>query len=265
MLRRILYKLSPLLLIISGTAFILGVYSLTPQLARADSATQTYHCESEDYAEVFPSGLTVWEERTSDTRASFECTDKIPISAGAGTHNAYEVTATCGDTATPQYEQILNSDKKTTGYFVGCSDGSHADVSQKDASVVPSASNQLTGIPANPGASCDLSRKVYEIPTWYQYLDGEADFQGICRPILNLKDNLQNSVVAVLLGVFEIIIFIAAIIAVAFVLVGGFQYMLSQGEAERSKNARTTIINALIGLAITLSATAIVKLIGQTL
>lgn len=54
-------------------------------------------------------------------------------------------------------------------------------------------------------------------------------------------------------------------VAVGFIIFGGFQYMLSQGEPERTKGARSTILNALIGLAISLSAVAIVNLIGRNL
>ena len=45
----------------------------------------------------------------------------------------------------------------------------------------------------------------------------------------------------------------------------GISYVLSQGEPERAKKARGTILNSLIGLAIAIFSTAIVNFIGNTL
>ena len=56
------------------------------------------------------------------------------------------------------------------------------------------------------------------------------------------------------------------IIAVAIVLYGGFQYMISGGEEEKTKKARGWITAGIIGLAIILSAWAITTfVIGQLL
>ena len=54
-------------------------------------------------------------------------------------------------------------------------------------------------------------------------------------------------------------------IAVVMEIFGGCQCMLIQGNPEQTKGARSTIINALIGLAISISAVAIVNLIGKNL
>jgi hypothetical protein len=47
------------------------------------------------------------------------------------------------------------------------------------------------------------------------------------------------------------------IIAVAIVLLGGFKYMVSGGQEEKTKDARNLIVSGIIGLAIILSAWAI--------
>lgn len=46
---------------------------------------------------------------------------------------------------------------------------------------------------------------------------------------------------------------------------GGFQYLISQGEADKIAGARKTILNAIIGLAIAMLATGIVAFIGGQL
>lgn len=97
-------------------------------------------------------------------------------------------------------------------------------------------------------------------PTWYKYLD-----VGFGTDECNINFNLLTDLPKVLLAVFEIILRVGGLLAVFFVLFGGVQYILSQGEPEKTKGARTTIVNALVGLVITLSAVAIVNVIGKNL
>jgi hypothetical protein len=54
-------------------------------------------------------------------------------------------------------------------------------------------------------------------------------------------------------------------VAVAFVIYGGFQYINSRGEPDRAASGRKTIINALIGLVLAMIAVAIVSFIGRSL
>lgn len=98
------------------------------------------------------------------------------------------------------------------------------------------------------------------IPTWYKYLGGDSS-DGRCVPVFTIPDDIG----AVLLAVFEILLRIGALVAVGFIIYAGFQLILAQGEPERIKGARSTIINALIGLIITILATAVVNLIARNI
>lgn len=98
------------------------------------------------------------------------------------------------------------------------------------------------------------------LPPWYKYL-GSNDFAGKCTPVFNLEQDIPK----VLLAVTEILLRLGGLAAVVFVIYGGFQYLTSQGEPDKAKAARTTIINAIVGLVIVTLATAIVNLIGQNL
>lgn len=98
------------------------------------------------------------------------------------------------------------------------------------------------------------------LPTWYKYLNGE-DIAGKCTPIFNLETDIPR----ILLALLEIALFIGGIVGVLFIVYGGFQYLTSQGEPDKAKNARTTIVNALVGLVIASVASAIVNLIGNNL
>lgn len=104
------------------------------------------------------------------------------------------------------------------------------------------------------------------IPKWYKYLPYEADSTGNDCSINLGEDGLKGDGLAKLLpvglAVIEMLLAVAGIVAVAFVIVGGFNYILSQGEPDHTKAALSTIINALIGGAIAIVATAVVAFIG---
>lgn len=104
---------------------------------------------------------------------------------------------------------------------------------------------------------------MYGLPTWYKYLDGEI-VNGQCE-IANVDITNPEMFLPIGLAVMEILLRIAAMVAVAFVVYGGFQYMTSQGEPDKTKSAKDTILNAVIGVLIALFATAIVRFIGARL
>ena len=104
------------------------------------------------------------------------------------------------------------------------------------------------------------SNAIQLVPTWYKYL-GEDTSHGKCVPVFIV--DRPDDYVRVLLAIFEIILRIGGIAAVVFVMYGGFLYLTSGGEPEKTRNGRSTIINALLGLAITTSATVIVNVLGR--
>ncbi len=97
-------------------------------------------------------------------------------------------------------------------------------------------------------------------PTWYKYLNPRF-VEGECRLDVNFLSDLPK----ILLAVFEIILRVGGLLAVGIIIFGGIKYVISQGEPEKTKGARTTIVNALVGLVISLSAVAIVNVIGKNL
>ncbi|MGH7158302.1 MAG: pilin [Candidatus Saccharimonadales bacterium] len=113
-------------------------------------------------------------------------------------------------------------------------------------------------------AQCDGSQTFFGLPAWYKYLDLEADPTGRgCR--LSDAFSFPGDLGLVALAALEIALRLAGLVAIAFVIYGGFQFITSQGEPEASKQARQTIINAIIGLVIALFATVFVAFIGTRL
>lgn len=96
-------------------------------------------------------------------------------------------------------------------------------------------------------------------PTWYKYLS--SDSANACSPVITGLSDIWLIVAAVI----EILLRVAALVAVVFVISGGFKYITSQGEPENTAHARGAIINALIGLVIAVSAAVIIGYIARSI
>lgn len=112
------------------------------------------------------------------------------------------------------------------------------------------------GQPCTPGGGGFLG-----FPPWYAYLNGTIDSHGACLPAFQGIGDVWLVVAAVI----EILLRIAAIVAVIMIIYGGFSYTTSQGDPEGTKKARNTLTNALIGLAVAVSAAAIVSFIAKSI
>lgn len=72
---------------------------------------------------------------------------------------------------------------------------------------------------------------------------------------------IQGSIPAVLRVIFAL----AALLSVVFVAVGGLKYTLSNGDPQGMAKAKNTILYALVGLVIAISAFTIVGFVGSRL
>lgn len=107
------------------------------------------------------------------------------------------------------------------------------------------------------GATTDPG--FFGFPTWYAYLGSHVDAaSGAC-----VVDFDMTKIPLVLLAVVDILLRIAALVAVAFVVVGGIKYTTSQGDPQAAANARETIIGSVAGLAIASVAATLVSFIGN--
>jgi hypothetical protein len=94
-------------------------------------------------------------------------------------------------------------------------------------------------------ASCSSTSSFLAFPTWYEYLPSTT-VGGICTPQLNTLTDVWLIVAAAI----EILLRVAALVAVGYTMYGGFRFITSQGEPGKTAQARDTIINGLAGLAI---------------
>lgn len=120
---------------------------------------------------------------------------------------------------------------------------------------------------------CDGSSSLLGFPTWYKYLEVKHTPEKGCEILMPQTTNADGTesvdiggvILPILAAIVEILLRIIGLAAVVFVIYGGVQFVISQGEPEQIKNARTTIFNALIGLVIAIFASVIVNLIARSI
>jgi len=116
---------------------------------------------------------------------------------------------------------------------------------------------------ASTTSTCDPSRTFFGLPVWYKYLpvpagNGPCDFSKVqLWP--------PNDLPLIGLAILDDLLRVAGIVAIAFVIYGGISYVTSQGEPDKTKQAMSTILNALIGLAVTIVAVGFISFIGNQL
>ena len=95
-----------------------------------------------------------------------------------------------------------------------------------------------------------LSQRFFSFPTWYRGLPcdtgNEINLEG--------KDIGTDVVFPIALNIIDIALRVVAIMAVGFVIYGGFRYVTSRGEPEQTKKAQDTILKAIIGAVIAMVA-----------
>jgi len=126
---------------------------------------------------------------------------------------------------------------------------------------------------AAPASDCNSSANFFSFPTWYRGLATGSDPDGQATPG-NTDDNCKfdpngknpgEIVFIIALNVIDIALRIVAIMAVGFVIYGGFRYIISRGEPQDTKNALDTILKAVIGLAIAMVSAIVVSFLVNRL
>ena len=74
----------------------------------------------------------------------------------------------------------------------------------------------------------------------------------------------DKSVKGAILEVIQIMLGFAGIIAIFFVIIGGYRYIFDSGNSEQAEKGKKTVVNALIGLVIIFLSFAIVTVVSKT-
>lgn len=111
----------------------------------------------------------------------------------------------------------------------------------------------------------NCTSRFLTFPAWYRGLPRDADcgvrmMEGGSGSTSG--DNpISRTIWVIALNVVEIIIQLVGYVSVAFIIIGGWRYILSNGSADGNVRGRKTILNAVIGLILALSSVAIVNTI----
>lgn len=117
--------------------------------------------------------------------------------------------------------------------------------------------------PQTATAACS-GGNILTIPPWYKGLQNENDCKKLVGPNDNQIGGLQNYIWKIVLNIIEIMLHLVGYISVAFIIYGGFIFMTAGGSDGAAKG-RTTLLNAVIGLAISIASVAIVNLVAGSI
>lgn len=125
----------------------------------------------------------------------------------------------------------------------------------------------VTLIAPTPVSALECEQRLLGIPPWYRGMTVEQTNPATGQPECVIQspgsgnDNVQNFVLKLALNIVEIGVVAAGYIAFFFLLYGGFQFLTGGSNPSQTEKARTTILNAVIGLVIALGAVGITNLI----
>jgi hypothetical protein len=109
-------------------------------------------------------------------------------------------------------------------------------------------------ITAQEKTECEKFKKAFEIKVGNSTVDG------------NFIDDLPSfcSADAIALRAIQIGLAMSGIVAVAFIVIGGYFYLTSAGNEEQTEKGKKILINAVIGLVIIMLAVVIVRIVAKT-
>ena len=85
-----------------------------------------------------------------------------------------------------------------------------------------------------------------------------------CGTLNGVNCNIGSSPTNLIITVINILLGIAFLVAVLFLIIGGFRYIFSAGNEEAAEKGRHTVVNALIGIAIIILSYVIVQIVSRT-
>jgi hypothetical protein len=132
-------------------------------------------------------------------------------------------------------------------------------------SVVASIGGLLfaTAIPQSVAAASNCSTSFIGFPAWYDGLTASSTDCSIVTPDgQNGHPTLTNFILRIALNILKLAMIAVGYIAAFFILYGGFQFLTSRGSPDSNAKARKTILDAAIGLVISLVAVGIVGFIA---
>lgn len=105
----------------------------------------------------------------------------------------------------------------------------------------------------------------FGLKPWYYYLETDKACNVINFRVL-YRDSAgkgNSDFLPVALVIVDDLLRIAGFVAIGYIIYGGILYVTSQGSPDQTGKAQNTILNALIGLVISIAAVAFVSFVGS--
>ena len=115
--------------------------------------------------------------------------------------------------------------------------------------------SSLALLPAQDSYAAAKCPSYMGLRPWYDGLT-KSDCKSIDESLFK-DDQLGNSIWLIVLNIASDIMSVVGYLAIIFVIWGGYQYMMAQGDPGKVVKGKKTITNALIGLGICMSASII--------
>lgn len=112
--------------------------------------------------------------------------------------------------------------------------------------------------PQTTYAACN--DRLLTLPAWFKGLTVSDSDCSIKDP--TAAGGLSKFIWHIGLNILEALLQIVGYVSVGFIIAGGFKYMTSSGSSDGMAKARTTILNAVVGLGISIFSVAIVNVIS---
>ncbi len=96
----------------------------------------------------------------------------------------------------------------------------------------------------------------FGFPTWHKYLSKDPTY---CSPQLGALDDFWK----IGLAIVEMLLRLVILVSIIYVMLGGLKYITARGNPDKLNTAKTSIVDALIGLAVAVVASAVVAFIGS--
>lgn len=111
-------------------------------------------------------------------------------------------------------------------------------------------------------ASAACADRLLTFPAWYK---GVVDADCNVQSPASFPGGLTAFIWHIALNILEAILQVVGYVTVGFIIAGGFKYMTSTGSPDGMAKARTTILNAVVGLVISIFSIAIVNVVAGAL
>lgn len=120
--------------------------------------------------------------------------------------------------------------------------------------------------PAGTPGGCSGGSVIF--PRWYDNglcQDGKIISPKQAGTLGSDKTGIAAFVTKLALNIVAILLYVVGYVSLAFIIYGGFKYMISGDNASGTSAAKKTILNAIIGLVLSIMSVAIVKLISESI